>query len=155
MLIFGGIKLFYAFRARAMRALAAKWGFQYIGPHAPKWSTKIRPPLPASFAAFHLSGKRITHAWNVIEGHRNGVPVLIFDGIIGEGKASGYCTILACQTEQNPFGVVTSQDRLMQSGDWTILHGVWFLHFSWTMGIQRLGRYVEKLRVGSVYEPHG
>ena len=50
MLIFGGIKLFYVFRARAMRALAAKWGFQYIGPRAPlvtsKWNRHSLSPLP-------------------------------------------------------------------------------------------------------------
>jgi hypothetical protein len=152
-LIFGLTKMCYVFRARAMRALAARWGFQYAGPRAPKWSTKTSPPLPGWFPTFQPSNRRITHVWNVIEGHQNGVSVLIFDSIIGGGKGSGYCTIVACQTEQNPFGMVASPVRLIQSHGWTVVHGVWFLWFSWTMSIKRVERNLEKLRVGSVCAP--
>ena len=154
-LILGATKIFYVFRARAVRALAASWGFQYTGPAAPKWWNpshhhKISPPLPGWFSLVcHPSGRRITDIWNVIEGHQNGVSVLIFDSILGEGRGSAPCTVIACQTEQNPFGIVTSPDRVIQSDGWTAVHGVWFLHFSWTMGIRRLDRYVKTLRVGS------
>jgi hypothetical protein len=34
-LILGVVRIVHMFRARAMRALAARWGFQYIGPPAP------------------------------------------------------------------------------------------------------------------------
>lgn len=111
------------FRARAMRALAARWGFQYIGPPASRWFSpthpKISPPLPVWFSlACHPYGSRIRQVWNVIEGQQNGVSLLIFDSIIGEGKGV-YCTFIACQTEQNPFGTDTSPDRVLQSGGWT------------------------------------
>jgi len=158
MLVFGATKIFYVFRARAMRAFASRWGFQYIGPSAPKWwhpsHSKVSPPLPGWFSlACHPSGRRITQVWNVIEGHQDGVLVFIFDSILGQGRGSASCTVIACQTEQNPFGIVAPPDRVIQSGGWTAVHGVWFLFFSWTMGIQRLDRYVKKLRVGSVCEP--
>ena len=148
-LLLGVVTILYVIRARSMRALAARWGFKYVGPRAPKWSTKISPPLPVLFPTCHPAGRRITHVWNLIEGQQNGVSVLIFDSIIGEGKASGYCTVVACQTEQNPFGIVTAPDREMRSSGWTVVHGVWFLHFSWTMGRRRLDRYIKTLQVGS------
>jgi hypothetical protein len=158
LLIFGVVRIIHMFRARAMRAFAARWGFQYIGPPAPKlWNPshpKISPPLPAWFSlACHPCGRRIRQVWNVIEGQQNGASVLIFDSVVGEIKGGAPCTLIACQTEQNPFGIVTSPDRVIQSDGWTVLHGVWFLQFSWTMGIKRLGDYVNKLRVGSIREP--
>lgn len=153
-LVFALTKIFYVFRARAMRAFAASWDFQYTGPAAPKWRNpshthKISHPLPSGFLrACHPSGRQITQVWNVIEGHQNGVSVLIFDSILGEGRGGAPCTVIACHTEQNPFGIVTSPDRVIQSGGWTAVHGVWFLWFSWTMRIRRIERYVKALRVG-------
>jgi hypothetical protein len=154
-LILGMVQIIHMFRARAMRALAARLGFQYIGPSAPKWwhpsHPKISPPLPVGFSlACHPSGRRITQVWNLIEGQQNGVSVLVFDSILGWGRGSAPCTLIACQTEQNPFGIVSSPDRVIQSHGWTVVHGVWLLWFSWTMGIKRLEDYVNKLRVGSV-----
>jgi hypothetical protein len=158
-LFFGVTKIFYVFRARAMRAFAVSWGLQYVGPAAPKWwnpshHRKFSPPLPGWFAlACHPSGRRITQVWNVIEANQNGISVFIFDGILGEGRGSALCTVIACQTEQNPFGMISSPDRLIQSHGWTVVHGVWFLWFSWTIGIKRVEKHVNKLRVGSVCEP--
>ena len=60
--------------------------------------------------------------------------MFIFDGVIGEYKGGAPCTVIACQTEKNPFGIVSSPYRLIQSPGWTFVHGVWFLWFSWTMG---------------------
>ena|SRR5215469_5488615 len=148
------LRIIHLFRARAMRALAARWGFQYIGPPVPNWwnpaHPKISPPLPAWFPlACRPSGLR--QVWNVIEGQQNGVSVLIFDSIVGSKGGHGY-TVIACQTEQNPFGRVTSSDRVIQSHGWTVVHGVWFLFFSWTMGTKRVDKYMNGLRFGSVCE---
>ena len=87
-LIFGLVRIIHMFRARAMRALAARWGFQYIGPPAPKWLNpshpRITPPLPVGLSrACQLSGMRIRQLWNVIEGQESGISVFIFDGVIG------------------------------------------------------------------------
>jgi len=154
-LAFTANEIFHVFRARAMRAFAAKWGLQYSGPAAPKrWNPshhhKISPPLPSWFSlACHPSGRQITQVWNVIEGHQNGMSVLIFDSILGAGRGDAPCTVIACESEQNPFGIVTSPDRIIQSGGWTAVHGVWFLWFSWTMGIGRIDSYVKTLSVGA------
>lgn len=157
--LLGVVQVFYMFRARAMRTLAARWGFQYIGPPAPKWRNRSypenSPPLPSRFRLiWNPSGREITHVWNLIEGQQNGVSLVVFDCILGKGKGSSYCTLIASQTEQNPFGTVTSPDRLIQSHGWTILHGVWFLWFSWTMRMQRVERHVKKLQVGTAEQQH-
>ena len=148
--ILGVIRPFHMFRARAMRTLATTWGFRYVGPPAPKWwnpsRSRISPPLPAGFSRVGFS---IRQVWNVIEGQQNGAAVFIFDGIIG-AKGGAPCTFIACQTEQNTFGMVTSPDRLIQSHGWTVLYGVWFLWFSWAMRMQRVEHYVKKLRTGSI-----
>lgn len=143
------LRVFHMFRARAMRSLAAKWGFRYIGPAAPKWWNPSQPNigLPIPSRVFHRL-PTLRQVWNVIEGQQNGKTVLIFDGVIG-ARGGAPCTFIACQTEQNPFGVVTSPNRLIQSHGWTVLHGVWLLWLSWEMGIQRLEHYVKELRTGS------
>jgi hypothetical protein len=146
LLISGGMQIIHRVRARAMRAFAAKWGFCYIGPPAPKWWNpshfEITPPLPhwtSSFAG-------IRQVWNVIEGQRNGMSIFICDSVIGS-KGGAPCTLIGCQSEQNPFGTVGAADRVVQSHGWTVLHGVWFLWFSWTMGIKRIDHHVNELRV--------
>lgn len=121
-----------------------------VGPHP----RKISSSLPAWFSmACHPSGRRITHGWNVIERHQNGVLVLIFDSLLGEGRSRAPCTVIACHTEQNPFGIVTPPDRVIQSGGWTTVYGVWFFRRSRLMSIRRLDRYVRTLRVGSACRP--
>jgi hypothetical protein len=87
-----------------------------------------------------------------MEGQQGTLSVLIFDSIIGEGRGV-YCTFLACQTEQNPFGLDIAPDRVIQSNGWTAVFRVRFLQVPWTMDVQRLDDYLNKLEVGSVDEP--
>jgi hypothetical protein len=151
-LILGVLYTVHMFRARAMRAFAARWNFQYLGPLAPKpWNPshlKMSPPLPGWVSHFQPGGKRITQVWNVVEGQQHGIPVFIFDCVVGEYRRSGPCTVIAYQSEQNPFGAVASADRVVQSHGWTVLHGVWFLWFSWTMRVKRLDEHLNELQVG-------
>ena len=152
-LVLGISKIWYVYRARAMRRLAASSGLNYIGLAAPKWwppsHPRGSPPLPGWFSqACQPSGRRISQVWNVIEGYQNGVSVLIFDCILGEVRGSAPCTVIACQTEQNPFGLDAQPYRVIQTHGWTVLHGVWFLWFSWTMRLRRSDHYVKKVRVG-------
>jgi hypothetical protein len=143
------VRIVHLVRARAMRAFAARWGFRYIGPSTPPswwWNPSFKmgsPPVGTSH--FHPPGFAIRQVWNVIEGQRDGIAVLIFDIIMGS-KGGQPCTLIACKTEQNPFGMVTSADRVIQSHGWTVLYGVWFLWFSWTMGIKRLDDHLGELR---------
>lgn len=140
--ILGAVRVMHFFRARAMRQLASKWSFRYVGPTAPPqwwWNTsrpKIPAPLPGRFS--HLG---VSQAWNIIEGKIDGTPVFIFDGI-SEGFRTQPCTYIACQTEQSPFPITTSVEPVIQIRGWTVLHGVWFLWFSWLMSIRRLDRHL-------------
>lgn len=158
-LIVGVVRVSLMFRARAMRALAARWGLRYIGPPAFRWwgfppLPKIRPPVPVPFSLGWWPANKIRQVWNVIEGQQEGVSVLIFDSFIsGIGKSGKYRTFFACKTEQSPFGIETSPDRVVQSRGWTIRYGVpRFLDIpwaTWSMRIQRLEDHLNKLRVGS------
>ena len=154
--IVGVSRIPYMFRARAMRALAARWGFEYIGPPFSGWRTSPSPPdpaaLPVSFPYWLIHDRRIRQVWNVIKGQQSGLSVLIFDSIIGEGRGR-YCTFFACQTEQNRFGIDLSPERVIQSHGWTALFRVRFLQIPWTMGAQRLDDLLKKLPVGSVSNP--
>jgi hypothetical protein len=148
-LLLGVVSILFMFRARSMRAFAARWGFKYVGPRAPSfWGfyyfRKVKPPIPLPYAS-HLVGE-IRQAWNVIEGQQNGVSVVIFDSAIW-GRT--YCTFIACQTERNPFGTDTPPDRVIQSGGWTVHYRIrWPSIIPWTLSIQRLNDHVNELLVG-------
>jgi hypothetical protein len=151
-LIFRVIQIIYRFRARAIRALAARWGFHHIGPSFSGWPTasspQIKAPLPLSFSHWLFHDRRIRQVWNVIEGQQSGLSVLIFDSIIGEGRGV-YCTFFACKTEPYPFGIDVAPDRVIQLHGWTALFRIRFLQIPWTMSVQHLEDYLNKLRVSS------
>ena len=150
-LLLGVVTILFLFRARSMRALAARWSFKYVGPRAPSlWGfrnfRKLKTPVPLPHAC-HLVGE-IRQAWNVIEGKQDGVSVLIFDSVI---LRRTYCTFIACQTKQNPFGMDTSPDRVIQSDEWTVLYRVrWLQIIPLTISVQRLDDHLKKLRFGSL-----
>ena len=149
--LYGAVQISYVVRTRAMRSLAARWNFRYIGPPPPRlwWPVThpiVRPPVPALVSHLTLSGQRITRVWNVIEGEQHGVEIVIFDVIIGEHRSSHPCTLIACQTDQSPFYEIASVDRLLADQGWTVLHGVWFLWFSWTMRVSRIDKHLRNLR---------
>jgi len=139
------MRIFYMFRARAMRGFASRLGFQYIGPTAPPqwwWNTshlQAPPPLPA-----WVSRLGVTQVWNIIEGKNDGMSVLVFDGIVGSFKSQPR-TYIACETAQNPFGTGSSAYCVLEYDGWTVLHGVWFLWFSWIMGTKRLADHLAEL----------
>ena len=152
-LALSAVRTVHIFRARSMRALAARRGFRYIGPSAPpKWWWNppypvVGPSLPAWISRFRPSGHRMRQVWNVIEGQQNGVSIIIFDSIVGDYRGGQPCTLVACRTEQqSPFGTLTSADRIVQSHGWTVLHGAWFLWFSWTMGAKRIESHLNGLQ---------
>ncbi len=144
-LILGAVRVFHAIRARAMRRLASRWGWQYIGPPAPPqwWWNTSRPKIPAPLPGwiFRLG---ISQAWNIIEGKNNRASVFVFDGVLGTVRSQP-CTYIACHTEQSPFGMSSSVEPVIQLHGWTVLHGVRFLWFSWFMGIRRLDRHLSNL----------
>jgi len=147
---YGALQVFYVVRTRAMRSLAARWNFRYIGPPPPRgwWFVThpiVRPPVPSWVSHLTLSGQRVTRVWNVVEGTRDGMAVVIFDVVLGERRSSHPCTFIACQTEQDPFQALASVDRVLESHGWMVLHGVWFLWFSWTMRVSRIDKHIGNL----------
>ncbi len=150
----GVVRISLHFRARAMRAFAARWGLQYVGPAALRWRLpfKIKPPVLIPFPLAWWPANEIRQVWNVIEGQQNGVPVLIFDSFIGGGRGA-YRTFFACKTEQNPFEVDRLRDTVIQSHGWTIVYRVPFPlevpWATWSMGTQCLDDHLNRLAVGS------
>lgn len=144
--ILGLVRILHMVRGRAMRAFAAKWGFQYIGPTAPPqwWWNPSRLEIHRPLTRSALCGLQPRQIWNVIEGNINGMTVFIFDGILGS-KGGQPFTVIACKTEQEPFQFSPSADRVIRSHGWTVLYGVWFLWFSWTMSTRRLDERVNEL----------
>lgn len=156
-LIVGIVRISLMFRARAMRALAARWGLRYIGPPAFRWwgfppVPKIKPPVPLPFSLAWWPANKIRQVWNVIEGQEEGVSVLIFDSFIGIGKSGAYRTFFACNGEQSSLGIAPP-DRIVESREWTILYRAPpFLEVpwaTWTMGIKGIEDHLKNLRVGS------
>lgn len=146
LLISGAMQIMHRFRARAMRALASKWGFRYIGPSAPKWWNPSHFEITSNLPHWITSFVGTRQVWNVIEGQRNGVPIFICDIVIGSKGGAGL-TLIACQSEQNPFGTVGAADRVVQLNGWTVLRGAWFLWFSWMMSVKRIDQHVSGLCV--------
>ena len=141
------VRIMHFFRARAMRRLASRWGFRYIGPTAPPqwWRNTSRPKIPAPLPG-RFSRLGISQVWNIIEGQINGRSVFIFDGV-SEGFRSHPCTFIACQTGQSPFPMTTSAEPVVQVRGWWVLGGVKFLgFFHWFMGTRRLDRHLDYLR---------
>jgi hypothetical protein len=145
--VLSALRTFYIFRARAMRRLASKWGYQYLGPTTPPqwWFVPSRNMIPAPLPGwFYQLG--ISQAWNIIEGENNGATVFVFDGLSRGFRGGQPCTYIACETEQCSFPITTSVEPVIKIRGWTVLHGVWFLWFSWLMSIRRLNRHLNYIR---------
>jgi hypothetical protein len=132
-----------------MLALAARLDFQYIGPPAPaRWlnppAGRTGPRLPSWVVNANPCGFAVRQVWNVMEGQRNGMPILVFDAIYGS-KGGQPFTAIVCQTERNPFQGVSTGDHVYQAHRWAVLRGVEILGFSWTMRVKRIGNHISNL----------
>jgi hypothetical protein len=145
----GATRTFFWFRGRAMIALAARLGFKYIGPSAPeRWMDppdgRTGPHLPSWVGNANPCGFAVRQVWNVMEGERNGMSILVFDAIYGS-KGGQPFTAIVCQTERDPFQGVSTGDQVYQAHGWTVLRGIEILGFSWTMRVKRLGDRISNL----------
>jgi len=93
-------------RSAAIRALAIRSGFTYLG--------RALPPSLSGFA---------TSTWNLIEGKRHGIRIVAFDCQIGAGKGSLRRTVVAAETAVDVFGGArfNTDLRVHRSGSWMIL----------------------------------
>ena len=139
------------FRARAMRALAGRRGFRYLGPTRPKWAglPKIKPRLP--IARNWYPANEIRQVWNVIEGEQDGVPILIFDSVFGPFGWNTYefCTFLACQAQENPFEKDLAGEHTLRTREWRVLYCTRYCvgNFRyWTIRVPRLEHQLDLVR---------
>jgi hypothetical protein len=155
------LKLLMFFRARDMRAFAARWAFQYVGPPALRWfeMARWRSPslqrgtLPAWFSRRSYPANAIKQVWNVIEGQHCGLPVLIFDSVMDSASTgqSRYCTYVAVLSAQNVFGTDVAPERVAQYGNWTALWRFRFIPLPWTIKVDRIEEHLARLGEAPVH----
>jgi hypothetical protein len=146
-LIIVGIKSLYRSRASAMRALALKGGFQYTEGDPRFWNLpKDHNPLPTSFRLRGYPVNTISRMWNVIEGEKNGIKVLIVDSTLSMGGKRGrYSTFVAARTDKNPFGNKSPEEKIAHSNGWTAVYRLRFWQIPWTLSIQRIEEHLNSL----------
>jgi len=89
-------------------------------------------------------GAGIKRAFNVIEGEQDGLAVLVCDAVMGTGKGA-YCTFVAAQTDNNPFGVIGKKEKLRQSKGWTAVSRMRFLQVPGQISIKRIEELLDSM----------
>jgi hypothetical protein len=114
--------LYYRHRRRmaAIRALAAKLGFTYIG-----------TALPRSLSLEGTELESCSSVWNVIDGEPHGVRVIGFDCQIGQGRGSWRRTIVAVQSVAGKVDATFfNPDMTSENADgWTLFYRPKILSF--------------------------
>jgi hypothetical protein len=109
--------LFYALRraesqrAAAIRELAARSGFYYLGDALPRSLT--------------LTGTPFDHAskvWNVIDGEPRGIRLVAFDCQIGVGKGSWRRTVIAVEGRADLSFLLNPEMTIDSVGPWKVLY---------------------------------
>ncbi len=100
-------------RTAAIRAIASRLGFHFLGDALPRSLTLSRTP----FSSY-------SKVWNVIDGEPRGARIIAFDCRVGVGKASWRRTVIAVESAAYrssalPFNPEMALDT---AGDWTILY---------------------------------
>jgi hypothetical protein len=107
--------VYYAerWRATAIRELATRLGFHYIGDALPK-------SLTLSGTPFECYAK----VWNVIDGEPRGVRIIAFDCSVGVGKGRRLRTVIAMESIAGISETIPlNQDMTMDTaGEWKILY---------------------------------
>ncbi len=100
-------------RTAAIRTLASRLGFQFIGEALPRSLTLSGTPF-----------SNHSKIWNVIDGERRGVRTIAFDCQVGIGKASWRRTVIAVEnaTSLAPALPFTSELTIETPGNWKILY---------------------------------
>ena len=146
-LIFAAIKLLYVARASAMRSLASRLGLRYT-PGDPRiwYLPKGHKPSPISFRLRGYPVDTLNRMWNVIEGEKGGVKVLIVDATLSMGGRRGrYSTFVATKTDENLFGLRTDPEKIAQSNGWSALYRLRFWQIPWTLSIRRIEEHLGSL----------
>lgn len=145
--IFVGIEYLHQSRVTAMRTLATRWSFQYSAGDPQIWAGRRSPVhYPPEFKMRCYPVYAMSKVWNVIDGERNGIRVLIFDSRIGTGRGARYCTFFAVQTSENLFKRVSSREKIAQRAGWTAVYRIPFIGIRpWTLSITRIEELLNNL----------
>ena len=101
------------YREAAIRALAIRYGFHYLGNALPRSLTLNGTPLNG-----------ISSVWNVIDGDPRGARVVAFDCRVGVGKGSWCRTVIAVKSDEDLLSPLafTPEMVLDHSREWKILY---------------------------------
>ncbi len=140
-----GIDILYRHRAAAMRSLALKYGLDFAA--GPRWyDLRTRIPAPESFRLRGYPVDTLHKTWNLVEGNRNGLHVLILDSILGMGGTRGrYCTFIAVQTSHDPFKARGPNEKIAHSNGWVAVYRLKFWQIPWTLSIERIEAHLREL----------
>jgi hypothetical protein len=142
--IFVAIEFLYHSRASAMRSLAARLNFQYSAGDPRKW-TAGRVAATCHPAGFHMAcypTNKISRMWNVLDGQRNGIRVVIFDSTVGEGKGL-YCSVGAVQASENQFEI--AREKIALCSGWCAVYRTRFFQAPWTLSVSRIEELAKSL----------
>jgi hypothetical protein len=148
--IFVGIEVLYQFRASAMRAFASKWGFRYSNGAPNKYYLpKNHRPIPTSFRLKGYPVDTLNRTWNVIEGEKNGLKILVLDSTLSMGGRYGrYTTFIAVRTDTNPFEDTSPDEEIAHSNGWTALYRLRFWQIPWTLSVRRIEEHLDAMKAG-------
>ena len=131
-------------RAAAIRNLATQCGFIYLGNALPK-------PLILRGTPF----ERITRVWNVIDGERRGIRMIVFDCQVGIGKGSWMRSVIAVQSDVDLSSALAfNSDMTVDStGGWKIVYRPkesFNMRMAGLMPVEELQPYLDSLTAGHV-----
>ena len=100
-------------RVAAIRTLASRSGFHYLG-----------NALPKSLALCGTPFERISRVWNVIDGEPRGIRVIAFDCQVGIGRGSWRRSVIAVQSDADLSSALAFNPdmRIDSAGGWKILY---------------------------------
>jgi hypothetical protein len=82
----------------------------------------------------------------VIEGETNGIRVVIFDSLVGDGRWAGYCTMVATESTESLFKSCSSGEKIAQRTGWSALYRIPFLAIPpWTLSATRIDALLSDL----------
>jgi hypothetical protein len=129
-------------RTTAIRAMADRCGFHYIGEALPRSLTLVGTPF-----------ERWTKVWNVIDGEPRGVRIIAFDCRVGSGKQSWTRSIIAVESDADLFENIRTEMTSETSGKWTILYrprSTFELKMAGLIPVEKLEAYLNAFRAVAV-----
>lgn len=98
-------------RGSAIRAMATRSGFHYIG-----------DALPRSLTLHGTPFERASKVWNVIDGEPRGVRIIAFDCRVGAGKGSWKTSVIAIESGAEFSRAFNPQMNIDSVGRWKFLY---------------------------------